>query len=185
MGIRHNRWVQGAALAALVTAMSTAGPVAAAPPRIGAPAPDFHLTLVDGTKVSLADLRGEVVVLNFWATWCAPCKKELPLLDAYYRTQAAAGLKVFAVTTEDSLPLAQLGPLAAALTIPMVRRISGGDYATVKAVPTNYIIDRAGILRYAKAASLELDDLNEQLVPLLRQAAPAATGATTPAAIGR
>jgi len=171
----RNRLIFGAVVAASLAAAS----VAAATPKVGAPAPDFRLTLVDGTKVSLADLRGQVVVLNFWATWCAPCKKELPLLDAYYRVQMAAGLKVFAVTTEDSLPLAQLKPVAAALAIPLVRQISGGDYATVKAVPTNYIIDRAGVLRYARADSLTLDDLNEQLVPLLREApaGPAATPA--------
>lgn len=59
------------------------------------------------------------------------------------------------------------------MTIPMVRKISGGKYATVTAVPTNYIIDRDGILRYAKADAMDLDKLNEQLIPLLK-AAPAA-----------
>jgi cytochrome c biogenesis protein CcmG/thiol:disulfide interchange protein DsbE len=88
------------------------------------------------------------------------------LLDRYYRLQQPAGLRVLAVTTEDSAPLSQLKPLAAALTIPMVRRFKG-DYGPLKGVPTNYVIDRAGILRYAKAGALTLDHLNATLVPLL------------------
>ena len=139
-------------------------------PQVGAPAPDFRLVLLDGTRISLSDLRGQVVLLNFWATWCAPCKKELPLLDAYYRQQQAAGLKMFAVTSEDSLPVGRLKPLAALMTMPMVRRISGGAYDTVRAVPTNYIVDRAGVLRYAKAGEMDLTTLNDVLVPLLSEA---------------
>ena len=73
---------------------------------------------------------------------------------------------MFAVTTEDSLPLSQLKPLAAALSIPLVRSIQGG-YAPLGGVPTNYVIDRKGILRYAKADAFDLSQLNEILVPLL------------------
>jgi len=141
-------------------------------PPIGKPAPDFHVTTFDGTKLSLADFKGQVLVVNFWATWCTPCKAELPMLDAYYKAQQKAGLKVLAVTTEDSLPPSQLKKLAAVLTIPMVR-LFRGDYGPIKAVPTNYVIDRAGVLRYAKAGAWTLDDLNDILVPLLREEAPA------------
>jgi thiol-disulfide isomerase/thioredoxin len=75
------------------------------------------------------------LILNFWATWCAPCKEELPLLDTYFRIDEKAGLRVLAV-------------------------------------PTNFIIDRNGVLRYAKAGALTLDDLNTLLVPLLREPEP-------------
>ena len=139
---------------------------------VGKPAPAFELTTVDGSKIKLTDLRGQVVVLNYWATWCGPCKKELPLLNAYYKINGQHGLKVFAITTEDSLPLSQLKPLAAALTIPMVRRMKG-DYDILGAVPTNFVIDRAGVLRYAKAGSFDLDDLNTVILPLLREPVPA------------
>jgi cytochrome c biogenesis protein CcmG, thiol:disulfide interchange protein DsbE len=141
-------------------------------PKVGEMAPETVITLVDGTKIKLSELRGQVVVLNFWATWCAPCIKELPLLDRYYRARKDAGLRVYAVTTESSLPLFKLKPLFAAMAIPAARKISG-PYADITAVPTNYIIDRAGRIRYAKAASFDLDDLNRELVPLLREPAPA------------
>ncbi len=140
--------------------------------KVGAIAPPFELTLMDGTKVSSADLRGQVVVLNFWATWCVPCRAELPLLDRYYEIQKARGLRVFAITTEDSVPLYQLKKLFAVMHIQPTRKIKGA-YDTLGGVPTNYIIDRAGRIRYAKAAAFDLDALNKELVPLLAEPVPA------------
>ena len=161
----NQRFVRIAMLAA--AALALAGAKA---PSVGQPAPDFQVKLMDGTKVSLADLKGQVVVLNFWATWCAPCKRELPLLDAYYRLQKQHGLRVFAITTEDSVPAYQLKNLFAALAITPIKGIKG-PYGVQRAVPTNYIIDRRGVVHYAKAAALDLDDLNRELVPLLKEPA--------------
>lgn len=157
-----------AMMAALLLAL--AGPASAKDPKVGDVAPDFEITLLDKSKVKLSDLRGQVVVLNFWATWCGPCREELPLLDAYYRRQEQHGLRVFAVTTEDSLPLNRLKPLFAQLAITPGRGIKG-PYNTLKAVPTNFIIDRKGVVRYARAAALRLEDLNDLLVPLLKEPA--------------
>ncbi len=158
---------QGLALLAAATLLG-----ASAPPKVGEIAPPFELTLIDGSKVTSDQLRGQVVVLNFWATWCGPCKKELPLLDAYYDAQKSHGLKVFAIATEDSLQPFQLKKLFAVMHMQSARRIKG-PYASLGAVPTNFIIDRAGRLRYAKADAFELDALNTLLVPLLREPAPA------------
>jgi thiol-disulfide isomerase/thioredoxin len=160
-------------LAAVALAMSaTAAPAASL--KVGQPAPNFELVLVDGKRLHLSDLRGQVVVLNYWATWCAPCREELPLLDSYYRAASRRGwpLRVFAVATEDSLSKSQLKPLFKVLTIPSAEKIKGGPFGDVDAVPTNYVIDRAGILRYAKSGSFDLDLLNEVLVPLMSQPAP-------------
>ncbi|MEO9130749.1 MAG: TlpA disulfide reductase family protein [Sphingomonas sp.] len=151
--------------------------IGAKAPKVGDMAPDFQMTLIDGTKVSMADLRGKVVVLNFWATWCVPCREELPTLDAYYQAQQKAGLRVFAVTTEDSVPLSQLKKLFAVMHIPAVRKLRG-PYAILTGVPTNYIIDRSGHVRYAHAGAFELDELNEILVPLLKEPAPPELPAT-------
>ena len=146
--------------------------VAAAPPKVGDVAPDFQLTMIDGSKVTLDQLRGQVVVLNFWATWCGPCKRELPLLDRYYDIQKGLGLKVFTIATEDSLPLYELKKLFAVMKIPSAKRIKG-NYPVLGGVPTNYVIDRSGHVRYAKAGAFDLDDLNREIVPLLNEPVPA------------
>jgi len=148
-------------------ALTCAAAAAAGEPVVGQAAPDFQVATADGKVLTLADFKGEVLVLSFWATWSAPCKRELPLLDSYYRIQEKSGLRVLAVTTEDPVPPRKLQAAVATLAMPVVQRFKG-DYLPVKAIPTNYVIDREGILRYAKAAAWTLDDLNAILVPLLR-----------------
>lgn len=140
--------------------------------KVGEIAPDFTLTLFDGTKISRDELRGQVVILNFWATWCGPCRTELPLLDAYYNIQQKAGLRVFAVATEDSVPASRMKKLFAAMHITPTRKVKG-PYAVMEGVPTNIVIGRDGRVRYAKAAAFTLDQLNALLVPLLREPIPA------------
>lgn len=165
----------------VMAGLALASPATAGTPQVGDVAPDATLTLVNGGKVQLSDLRGQVVIINFWATWCGPCLRELPTLDAYYRIQHKYGLRVFAVATEDSVPAFRLHKLFDKLAIDPVRRIRG-PYRDLDAVPTNYVIGRDGVIRYAKAAAFDLDALNEILVPLLKEryaaptpAAPAAT----------
>lgn len=143
----------------------------------GQPAPNATFVTVTGEKFDLASLRGKVVVINFWATWCVPCRKELPLLDAYYRAQREHGLVVLAATTEDSVPEYQLHKLFSAMAITPLRRIRG-TYAPLEGVPTNYVIDRNGVLQYAKAGAFDLDDLNALLAPLLAQPETPAGAAT-------
>ncbi|MET0239962.1 MAG: TlpA disulfide reductase family protein [Sphingobium sp.] len=164
-------WFGGLALAALLSA----GPARAEPPKVGEPAGDFTLTMLDGSKLSFAELKGNVIVLNFWATWCVPCREELPLLDGYYGLQKQHGLRVIAIETQSgsSVPMYRLKSILAKLTMPSARRIKG-PYETLKGVPTNYVIDRAGIVRYAKAGAFNLDSLNRILVPLLKEPPPQA-----------
>jgi cytochrome c biogenesis protein CcmG, thiol:disulfide interchange protein DsbE len=169
-----------AIVAAFVSAACVLAGAAVAAPKVGQPAPDFMVSTFGGHTVKLADLKGDVIILNFWATWCAPCRAELPLLEAYFRIYSQYGFQVLAVATEDSVPEAKLRPLAKALTIPLVRRLTG-PYRDVGAVPTNYVIDRSGKIVYAKAGAFDKDALDVLIIPLLNEPMPGETPPATPA----
>lgn len=151
------------------------GPPASAKAVIGQPAPKFTLTTFDHHKVKLADLAGKVVVLNYWAVWCGPCKAELPMIDAYVRHRGGDDLKVFAVTVDDTVSDNELKPLASVLSFPLVTRIDSFSYGVINgAVPSNYVIGRDGTLRYAAAMSFSYETFAATVGPLLAEAAPPA-----------
>ncbi len=118
------------------------------PPRIGSAAPDFAVQDSD-RKVSLHDLHGQVVVLNFWATWCAPCVEEMPSLDQLQERFKGKGITVLAVSIDDDgdayhqfLKDHKVGML----TVRDQSKQSSILYGTFK-YPETYIIDRDGIVR--------------------------------------
>jgi cytochrome c biogenesis protein CcmG/thiol:disulfide interchange protein DsbE len=169
-------WIAASVALALAATPATARKIV-----VGQPAPDFRMRLPSGQRISLADLKGQVVILNLWATWCGPCKAEMPELDRIQANGAQYGLRVFGVLAMDPTPLYVLRPLAKMLHYPLVGHI-GGDYVAVgDAIPTNYIIDRAGIVRYAEANALTAHDYAEIIAPLLAAKAPAATPAVSTA----
>lgn len=156
---------------ALAAALVATGAIAETP-KVGSPAPDFRTTTFDGKVVTLKDLRGKVILVNFWATWCGPCKTELPLLDAYYKIRKDSGLAAIAVTTEDSIPVENLNKLARAMNMPLAYRFKGKGYRDGDAVPMNFVIDKAGVVRYAEAGSFTLESLERVVLPLLKEPAP-------------
>jgi len=133
--------------------------------------PDFTLKDASGKDVRLSSLKGKVVVLNFWATWCGPCKAEMPMMSAFHRRHKDEGFEIFGVTTEDSVPPYMLKRVSEALSYPLVLRFSGNGYPTLDGVPTSYVIDRKGVVRYAKAGAFEAQEFDELILPLLREPA--------------
>ncbi|HEY3797143.1 MAG TPA: TlpA disulfide reductase family protein [Caulobacteraceae bacterium] len=108
-------------------------PAAAFAAKVGKPAPGFTLSTFAHQKYSLAQLKGEVVVLNYWATWCTPCKAEMVVFENFYRTHPGTDLKLFAIATEDSLPNTMLTQLQAALSFPLVASLWGSVTACARA----------------------------------------------------
>ena len=118
-------------------------------PQAGFAAPDFTLETRDGETINLADLRGQVVLLNFWATWCPPCRAEMPAIQDVYDGYRDRGLTVLAVDVGEGD--AQVAPFAdeRGLTFPI---LMDGDGAVsrryqVRAMPSTFFIDQAGIIR--------------------------------------
>ncbi len=142
------------------------GPIA-----IGKPAPDFTLTSFEGQQYSLSDLRGKVVVLNFWASWCKPCEQEAADLEAAWRMYQPGGEVVFigvawTDTEKNSLEYLQKFDITYPNGPDLGTRISQAYRTT--GVPETYIIDRDGLMAYVKLSPfLSIDEILMAIEPLL------------------
>ena len=115
---------------------------------VGQPAPAITLHTLDGREVSLAALRGKVVILTFWATWCAPCRAELPLLSRYAEAHAKDGLVVLGFSLDTPDELGEVRAVAKSLSFPVGLL---GDphvpgYGRIWHLPVSFTIDRHGVL---------------------------------------
>ena len=121
-------------------------PVLAPAPVVGAAAPDFTLQSLDGHPVALSDYRGQVVLLNFWATWCGPCKLEMPYFDQAQRTFGSQGLQVLAVDFDEPAADVQAFQDELGLTFPLLLDPGAVVQRLYRVVgyPTSYWIDREG-----------------------------------------
>jgi thiol-disulfide isomerase/thioredoxin len=133
-------------------------PLTAAPaPVVDSSAPDFSLVDLEGRTAALSYWRGTAVVLNFWATWCEPCREELPLLDRIARTHAPS-LVVIAV--ESGEPEEEVRAFREALNLTSIRVLPDpagriGDLYLVRGLPTTFFIDPAGVVRRIKIGTLD------------------------------
>ncbi len=130
----------------LPTSETGIGPLDSRRPLKGEPAPDFALRDLGGNVVKLSDLRGKVVWLNFWATWCAPCKKELPDIQKLYDEMREDGLVVLAINKEESAEDAGSFMRSRDLSLPVLLDSDGAVYGQyrLQGLPDSFFIDREG-----------------------------------------
>jgi cytochrome c biogenesis protein CcmG, thiol:disulfide interchange protein DsbE len=118
-------------------------------PAVGYAAPDFTLTTLDGEPLNLAALRGTPVVLNFWATWCEPCQRELPALQATAERYADDVL-IIGIDEGEAAPTVQAFVDQFGLTYPIALdpQFDVGDQYNVRGMPTTFFIDGDGVIRH-------------------------------------
>lgn len=117
----------------------------------GTPAPPLSFFTMDGRAVELADLQGRVVLLNYWATWCPPCRAEMPGFQDVYEEKKDAGFIVIGVSTDDR-PVAEVEAWLAErrITYPVVMATPqlGTAFGPITSLPTSLLIDKKGRVRY-------------------------------------
>jgi thiol-disulfide isomerase/thioredoxin len=120
-------------------------------PREGFLAPDFSLTAVDGRRWTLSELRGRPVIVNLWASWCPPCRAEMPAIQQVYEANRGRGLAVLAVNTtfQDSANKASAFVEEFGLTFPVLLDVDGSVSRRyqLRALPTTFFIDRQGMIQ--------------------------------------
>ena len=116
---------------------------------VGKPAPPLDARLLDGTSYSLQAGRGKVVIVNFWATWCAPCRAEMPAIDAYYRKHRGEGLEVIAVSMDDPGSEEKVRNVMRAFSFPAALGPQSDfkGYQRIWRLPLTFVVDRDGVLR--------------------------------------
>jgi peroxiredoxin len=120
-------------------------------PRIGFAAPDFTLDTLDGGSITLSDFRGQPVMLNIWASWCLPCRTEMPAIEKVHERLAKKGLVIIGLnaTSQDTEAAARSFAQEFGLTFPIALDRDGSATARYQlmGLPSTYFIDRQGIVR--------------------------------------
>jgi peroxiredoxin len=132
-------------------------------------APELSLSTIDGQTESLLDYRNQVVLVNNWATWCPPCKAEMPTLDAYYKEHKSEGFTVIAIEAGDSANVVSPFAESYGLEFPVWLDPKG---ASIRAfgngtLPNSYVIDSAGTIRYAWTGEISKAMLEKYVTPLI------------------
>ena len=150
---------------------TNAGSSSVVPMEVNFAAPELSLQNINGKTESLAEYRSDVVLVNNWATWCPPCKAEMPTLSAYYNEHHADGFTIIAIEAGDPLqPVAQFAE-SYNLQFPVWLDPNG---ASINAfgngnLPNSYVIDRTGTVRYAWTGEINEAMLEKYVTPLIEE----------------
>jgi thiol-disulfide isomerase/thioredoxin len=149
----------------MLTASPSAKLTPVAAPVVGGLAPEFEASSVAGEKFLMRESRGRVVLLNFWATWCEPCRAEMPLLETRFGHEAPSGVLIVGIDSDDTP--AQVGAYGDALklTFPLLLDPGGEVQARyrVRGYPTTFFVDEAGVIRHVHVGGMDAEALDGYL----------------------
>ncbi len=130
---------------------------------------DFTVKDLGGADVSLADLRGQVVLVNFWATWCSPCREEMPILEAFYQEHGDKGFVVVAVNVSEDAETAAKYVQDNAFTFPVWSDPPGKQLMRlgIRGLPASLFLDREGRLQQFWSGPVDKEILDYLVLPLL------------------
>jgi cytochrome c biogenesis protein CcmG, thiol:disulfide interchange protein DsbE len=142
---------------------------ARAAPSINDAAPALVLSELGGDVFNLGKLRGKVVLVNYWATWCAPCRKEMPVLNSFYRRYHEQGLELIGISADRPQDFGRMHNVSRTLAYPTstLDRISQDGFGPPEGFPLTYVIDRDGIVR-DKFIDVREELLRDVVLPLLQ-----------------
>lgn len=137
--------------------------------KIGAIAPDFQLPSLGGETVALSDYQGQVILVNTWATWCPPCKAEMPAIDEFYKTHQNEGFVVLAINSQEDAATVQrfINTQGFTFSVLLDTQARVINQYKVRGLPTSFVIDRDGIVRYVHTGAITQRQLEEVIGPLL------------------
>ena len=157
---------------ASIASLFAADSVRSAPDEPGLTAPAFIARQLDGATLDLAALRGRIVVVNLWASWCTPCRAEMPMLEAFYRKHQAEGIRLVGLSADDLHDRRDVEKAARGLTYPiaMLQEAKVNGFGVPRVLPMTYVIDATGVIRarlVPTRAGLSEKQLEAVVMPLL------------------
>lgn len=141
------------------------------PAKADYPAPDLTLNDLDGNPHSLADYRGQVTLVNMWATWCPPCVSELPTLNSFYKDYAAGGFVIIGIDDGEELGVVKDYVARTGLTFPIwtdPTYLSESAFNTMN-LPSSFLIDRQGQVRLQWVGAISRAMLEKYVVPIIEE----------------